>query len=830
MYKKVLALVLAAVLLSGCDRSGENADSNVSSESSSSPINSDISSEPTPNSSENGAPVKTGGIPEEISDYIKSLDNGDFVFVDYTFDENPEPVTFIPSLNNIYGMALAALQEIDDYKSFAENYANAELFGRFTENAEDYLDQNGEPMPIFKRAITNDFDGDGADESFVMMAIAKIPDDNGEERWFEREYLFFVNESGAVLIDDYFDAQISAVLDYGCCKQLIVTSSGWSGTDSKSNIWGVKNGNAVKLYGGRLSYEKSDCFLYSSGAQGIGDFMLYDTDKDEYLAIQGKELTAEDIHAMDTDNVIGSEYDNIVNAVLIGGKYYVINKNGVYTYENGRFEISDKKVRSSDTPGITGDALNTLDDVDYDAALSSMIAPEENRSDPVVNDWKQMVLVDYTLEKDPKSADAEEAAEYISKAEEELLRSDTYKQSAEHFTIDVLSSEKPLIENPERFFDENGKLRPIFKCAFIDDFDNNGTEEAFVALSMPTLEFTGERTFLFLVNADGAKPVPNELIHFHGDNTFYLLDYGCCKQLAISTNGDLGVDRRSMIIGVSDGKAEEIFVHKSCALKKYGPFLTIDIGAQGAAYYGFFDAKTRKYYTTLGKKISSDDVRDLDTSDSIKASGEMLENYLEYYVIGGKYYYFVGMMGFNVLFTYENGTFTKIGGNEYAFRTSVGAFAEIPDIDYDAAMTSMIAPENIRKNSTSSNVEHTYQLYEEVFLNQQLLESIEQDRLDVKVNLHIDAEALRAEYEERYPELAEDYYSWGRFLSSSGDQVISEFVRDYDIDYEELESVFKIRATFYYELDKDTISSMLNDSRVAEIIYSVGGYPVIVDF
>lgn len=832
MYKKVLALVLAAVLLSGCDRGGENADSNVFSESSSSPINSDISSEPTSDSSENSAPVKAGGIPEKISDYINSLDNGDFVFVDYTFNEDPELITFIPSLNNIYGKALAALQEIDDYKNFTENYGSAELFGRFTEKAEDYLDQNGEPMPVFKRAITDDFDEDGADESFVMMAIAKIPDDNREERWFEREYLFFVNEDGAVLIDDYFDAQISAVLDYGCCKQLIVASEGWSGTDSKSNIWGVKKGNAVKLYGGRLSYEKSDCFLYSFGAQSIGDFMLYDTDKGEYLAIQGKELTAEDIHAMDTDNVIGSEYDNIVNAVLIGGKYYVINKNGVYTYENGRFEISDKKVRSSDTPGITGNALNTLDDVDYDAALASMIAPEENKSDPVVNDWKQMVLVDYTLEKDPKSADAEEAAEYISKAEEELLRSDTYKQSAEHFTIDVLSSEKQLIENPERFFGEDGKLRPIFKCAFVDDFDNNGTEEAFVALSMPTLEFTGERTFLFLVNADGAKPVPDELIHFHGDNTFYLLDYGCCKHLAISTNGDLGVDRRSMIIGVSGGKAEVLFAQRSCVLRKYGPFLATD-DAQFDSYYGFFDAKTRKYYSTFGKQLAPDEIKAMDTSDSIAASGETLDNFVVFHVIGGKYYYFIGMLGHNALFTYEDGTFTKLDSNEYAFRPSVDTFdmfSKIPDIDYDAAMTSMIAPENIRKNSTSSNVEHTYQLYEEVFLNQQLLESIEQDRLDVKVNLHIDAEALRAEYEERYPELAEDYYSWGRFLSSSGDQVISEFVRDYDIDYEELESVFKMGATFYYELDKDTISSMLNDSRVAEIIYSVGGFPVIVDF
>lgn len=374
MYKKVLALVFAAVLLSGCDRSGENADSNVSSGSSSSPINSDISSEPTPNSSENGAPVKTGGIPEEISDYIKSLDNGDFVFVDYTFDENPEPVTFLPSLNNIYGKALAALQETDDYKNFAENYGSAELFGRFTEKAEDYLDQNGEPMPIFKRAITDDFDGDGADESFVMMAIAKIPDDNGEERWFEREYLFFVDENGAVLIDDYFNAQINAVLDYGCCKQLIVASEGWSGTDSKSVIWGVQNGNAVKLYGGRLGYEKSDCFLYSTGPWFIGDFMVFDITNGEYLAIRGKELSAEDIAAMDG----GKMFDKVkVNsAVLIGGKFFIIN-NGCFTYEDGKFVASDKRVRDSQTPGYTGDALKTLDDVDYDAALTLMITPEE---------------------------------------------------------------------------------------------------------------------------------------------------------------------------------------------------------------------------------------------------------------------------------------------------------------------------------------------------------------------------------------------------------------------------------------------------------------------
>lgn len=400
MHKKVLALVLAAVLLSGCDmgvgnsenseNTGSTNSDDVSSESSSSlpqstAQNSEIGSEPQPessaastnNSSEESAPVKTG-MPEEISDYISSLDNGDFVFVDYTFDENPDIITDISLLGDIYDKALAVLKDTDDYKSFYASYANAEFLGRFTENSENFLDKNGKPVPIFKRAITDDFDLDGIDENFVMIAITKIPDDTEDMRWWEREYLFFIDENGAVLIDDYFDAKIKAVLNYGCCKQLIVTSSGWSGNDSKSAVWSVKDGNAVKLYGGRLDYSKTDCFLYSAGQNSIGDFAVYDINKGEYLAIQGKELTAEDIFAMDTDNLIKGENDgNIVNAVLLGGKYFLINANGVWIYENGKFERSDKKIRKSATPGYTGDALNTLYDVDYDAALASMLTPDE---------------------------------------------------------------------------------------------------------------------------------------------------------------------------------------------------------------------------------------------------------------------------------------------------------------------------------------------------------------------------------------------------------------------------------------------------------------------
>lgn len=382
MYKKVLALVLAAVLLCGCDRSGT--ESRISSESTSSPINSDTSSEQPSDNSENASTtgvLEKSAFPIELTDYIESLDNGDFVFVDYTFDEERDFVVDTKDFNIPWSSTIEALEETDDYKKFAADFANAEAFGRFTDKPEEFLDQDDNPMPLYKGTITDDFDNDGTDENFVLAAIAKIPDDSEEQRWHEREYLFFVDDNGAVLLDDYFDAEVKAVLDYGYCKQLIVISEGWSGNDSKSAIWGVKEGKAVKLYVGRLDYSKTDCFLYSEGQNFIGDFAVYDINKGEYLAIQGKELTAEEILAMDTDKFIDGKYKNgIASAVLIGGKYFVINQNDVYTYENNIFERTRKLIRSSDTPGITGDPLNTLDDVNYGAAMATMITPEEAKN------------------------------------------------------------------------------------------------------------------------------------------------------------------------------------------------------------------------------------------------------------------------------------------------------------------------------------------------------------------------------------------------------------------------------------------------------------------
>lgn len=390
-HKKILALVTSIILLSGCSK--QNAPKTESDNALSTSISSAVSSVPQSTQSkveshhstgsvkstavssysrvpeEKPVTVKTNDIPKEISDYIGSLDNGGRVFVDYDFNESPNVITDMDALGDVYDKALKALKATGEYKNFADNFSLDDQMGFIRQQTEDFL-VNGVPTPIFKSAYTDDFDSDGKNESFVLISTAK-PMSNGS--WGEREFLVYVGDSAEVVCD-YYDAKFDTVLDYGSSKQMIVRSGGWNGSDSKSAVWGVKDGKAKKLYGGRLGYKKTDCFLYSEGQNFTGDFAVYDTVNNEYLAIQGKELSPETVKAMDKSGKLGE----VRSAVMIGGKYYIINTNGVYTYENGEFTKSDKKVRASATPGITDNALKTLADIDYDKAAASMITPEDN--------------------------------------------------------------------------------------------------------------------------------------------------------------------------------------------------------------------------------------------------------------------------------------------------------------------------------------------------------------------------------------------------------------------------------------------------------------------
>ncbi len=91
------------------------------------------------------------------------------------------------------------------------------------------------------------------------------------------------------------------------------------------------------------------------------------------------------------------------------------------------------------------------------------------------------------------------------------------------------------------------------------------------------------------------------------------------------------------------------------------------------------------------------------------------------------------------------------------------------------------------------------------------------------IDLHMDTEALREEYNEIYPNYT-DTLHWSEFLCSKGEQIVKEFLLDYGVAYEDvslLESSAEIRGYF----DRSVVSSMLDDPRVADITYFVGGPP-----
>ncbi len=119
------------------------------------------------------------------------------------------------------------------------------------------------------------------------------------------------------------------------------------------------------------------------GWQSAGCLMYYYTAAKEYRAIQGKELNFRYVLALDTKCALdrfredSSEYIGPVTATLIGGKYYVLEQGIMdigtpFTYENGVFaEQSDCYVRNCHI------SMNSIEYIDYDAAVASMLTPAQ---------------------------------------------------------------------------------------------------------------------------------------------------------------------------------------------------------------------------------------------------------------------------------------------------------------------------------------------------------------------------------------------------------------------------------------------------------------------
>ena len=624
------------------------------------------------------------------------------IFVDFDYIEDAEGITDPEQAGEWLDKALETLQESEYYKALADFDPSEDICDNF--DPEEYFDDNWNPAPRFERAFTEAFDGDGDEESFVVLTMPARSYPNSV--WWVRYFLIYVGNSCTKSYECLPEIFGYHILDYGVCKQLIVYTGGL-GVETGSTIYGVKDGVSDILYSFRGGYNKVDCFLSGFGHQGGGDFMYYDTAAKEYRAIDGKEMTFEEAFAMDTSGSLSEEKRrNFVEGkmldtevVIIGEKYYcfdygLFGTGEPYTYENGTFtKCESGTVRIS--RGWTYD-INHVEDINYDEAAASMLTPAQAR-EKAKNGYltysqpdEGHVFVDFDyIENAEGITDPEQAGDYLSKALEVLKKTEEYKAFEEY----VRSEDYDSSQFSE--YVKDGYPVPQFKRAFIDDFDNNGTNEAFITFDFPTL-YDGQiygkvRCFTIYVGVNNTQicEIWSGSTYTSGVLQYDIIDYGLCKQLVIHTSG-LGVEQTGAIFGVDNDMPENLF-NLRAGYEKVDCFLSA-IGWQSSGCSTYYDTAAKEYRAIKGKDLDIRDVLAMDTTgslDKFKDNDDMLP--AEAVLIGGKYYVLnYEFMDIGTPFIYENGKFIKQSG--CYVRNCHLKMTSVEDIDYDAAVTSMLTP------------------------------------------------------------------------------------------------------------------------------------------
>lgn len=299
---------------------------------------------------------------------------------------------------------------------------------------------------------------------------------------------------------------------------------------------------------------------------------------------------------------------------------------------------------------------------------SSMSSAESIPESTVTQD--DIVFVDYKLTENYEGiTDESLVAEQTAKAKEELKKLDTYKERSTEIS---------------------------FERVFVEDFDGDGKDDIIAVLSNPN-DPDNNNIELFLITENGTEHIVT-IYALREKARFDLLDYGCRKQLLFYSFSDSNTMRVCRIIGVEDGKAAALGEVWQCeSAVKYGPFLTFETGFRQAPVYGFFDAKTKRYYSSEGKRLTANELAEMDKTDSLNKLPDT--DKAIYRRLGGKYYTITVPNGdlhqdFSVL-SYENGAFTE--AESTAIRQSGGDFTLIPELDYDKAVSSMITSEEARK-------------------------------------------------------------------------------------------------------------------------------------
>ncbi len=651
-------------------------------------------------------PLEQPDVNESIT-YENVSTEHQFVDFDYITDYDKTSIQTVP--DEIAGKAIDAVKETDDYKA-----SQRELPERESLDIAEYINAEGELQPLMRYAFKEDFDNSGSEEWFLLYDIpifsSYLPDS-----FQQLSILVYTNARDAKVITTYQGITEISLLDYGLCRQLLICGNGTDGAGCHSEIFGVVYGRPVEHYKFRGVFCKQDCFIAAHGWQGTGDFMYYDTVAQEYRAIKGKNISKAELRKMDGSNSLAEEfrqYDELSvypYANVIGGKYYLIigdffmDIGTPYTYENGEFVPcgDDCHVRLSRC-----DRINSVQDIEYDVAAASMVQPEDVskieiwhlESYELTEISPDNTFIDFHFIEDYEGErEAAKCKDIIALAENAILSSDMYEKYCAALSRDMADKISTHDGDPEaqEFFDESGRVIPLFTEAFSEDFDCDGTTEHFVVM-----QIAGEwgekylRYVLVYINDSGIAEVVNDYYSYSPQ----LLDYGAFKQLIFGGGGYYGADSHTAVYGIENDEARELIGLRG-DYYKWECFLSAD-GWQACGDFMYFDTAAREYRAIAGEFIPMATIEEMDSTGALQYWTEGTDFILpaQISLVGGMYYVaWCGFMDRGKVFTYENGEFVPVQSDCGIRLPGFICERAVKIDDIEAVIGSMITPEEALK-------------------------------------------------------------------------------------------------------------------------------------
>ncbi|MBQ3843156.1 MAG: hypothetical protein II820_10760 [Ruminiclostridium sp.] len=327
-----------------------------------------IAAETSPEPNESGnAPDKLyidDFVDERFRDKIDSFkaQNDEFMqtnrFIDYEFISGPEP-SDIPA-----DVQERAVRFTIESGSCKESEENIDTFLQDTEGNTAYTSfdgkgvesfiSDGKIIPRFVAGWEDDFDGDGKTERFLAVQYPYL---SYNQHAFFPTQLIFESSSGEMSIVDQVDIlneEMAVMLDYGDFKQFYLSGNGFMGVSEHTTLFGVVDGECKELYASRIWFYKQGCFLSYTGWQGISQFMIFDTETNEYREITGYPADIDKLKKCDPDDVIPMYMPDPESTsylyYAVGGRFLIDSGSGeCYRYENGKFT----KCEYGSTDGLT---------------------------------------------------------------------------------------------------------------------------------------------------------------------------------------------------------------------------------------------------------------------------------------------------------------------------------------------------------------------------------------------------------------------------------------------------------------------------------------------